>query len=45
MSYTPEQFERAATHDALWNATQTELLTRGVIHGYYWMYWGKKIIE
>ena len=44
-TYTREQFERAATHDALWNATQTELLTRGVIHGYYRMYWGKKIME
>ena len=43
--YTPLQFETAATHDALWNATQTELLTRGTIHGYYRMYWGKKIIE
>jgi deoxyribodipyrimidine photo-lyase len=44
-AYTREQFERAQTHDALWNATQTELLTRGTIHGYYRMYWGKKIIE
>jgi deoxyribodipyrimidine photo-lyase len=44
-AYSREQFERAATHDALWNATQTELLTCGVIHGYYRMYWGKKIIE
>ncbi|MDP9113154.1 MAG: deoxyribodipyrimidine photo-lyase, partial [Acidobacteriota bacterium] len=43
--YTREQFERAATHDVLWNATQTELLARGVIHGYYRMYWGKKITE
>ena len=43
--YTPEQFERAQTHDALWNAAQTELLTRGIIHGYYRMYWGKKMIE
>jgi len=43
--YTPAQFERAATHDELWNATQRELLTRGTIHGYYRMYWGKKIIE
>ncbi|MEO8050623.1 MAG: deoxyribodipyrimidine photo-lyase [Acidobacteriota bacterium] len=43
--YTREQFERAETRDALWNATQTELLTRGVIHGYYRMYWGKKIME
>jgi deoxyribodipyrimidine photo-lyase len=43
--YTREQFERAETYDALWNATQRELLRRGVIHGYYRMYWGKKIIE
>ncbi len=43
--YTAEQFEHADTHDALWNATQQELLVRGTIHGYYRMYWGKKIIE
>ncbi len=43
--YTGEQFEHAATHDQLWNAAQRELLSSGVIHGYYRMYWGKKIIE
>jgi deoxyribodipyrimidine photo-lyase len=43
--YTPEQFEKAETHDPLWNAAQRELLLRGTIHGYYRMYWGKKIIE
>ncbi len=43
--YTPEQFEAATTHDELWNAAQRELLLRGTIHGYYRMYWGKKIIE
>ena len=43
--YTCKQFEQAATHDALWNATQRELLRDGVIQGYYRMYWGKKIIE
>jgi deoxyribodipyrimidine photo-lyase len=43
--YTQDQFESAATHDALWNATQKEMLLRGKIHGYYRMYWGKKIIE
>jgi deoxyribodipyrimidine photo-lyase len=43
--YAREQFERAATYDNLWNATQTELLLRGKIHGYYRMYWGKKILE
>jgi deoxyribodipyrimidine photo-lyase len=43
--YTPGQLLRAETHDPLWNATQKELLIRGIIHGYYRMYWGKKIIE
>jgi deoxyribodipyrimidine photo-lyase len=44
-TYTPEQLERAETGDALWNACQKELLIRGTIHGYYRMYWGKKIME
>jgi deoxyribodipyrimidine photo-lyase len=43
--YTRDQFERAETHDALWNATQREMLRDGKIHGYYRMFWGKKIIE
>lgn len=43
--YTREQFEHAQTHDPLWNATQKEMLLRGKVHGYYRMYWGKKIIE
>jgi deoxyribodipyrimidine photo-lyase len=43
--YTRQQFCDAQTHDALWNATQREMLLRGKIHGYYRMYWGKKIIE
>jgi deoxyribodipyrimidine photo-lyase len=43
--YSPQQFERAETHDELWNATQKEMLQRGKIQGYYRMYWGKKIIE
>ncbi|MEN3184945.1 MAG: hypothetical protein ABDK93_08145, partial [Atribacterota bacterium] len=33
------------THDPLWNAAQRELTTRGIIHGYVRMYWGKKILE
>lgn len=44
-TYSREQFEAAQTHDPLWNATQKELLLRGKIHGYYRMYWGKKIME
>ncbi len=43
--YSLEQFEAAQTHDPLWNACQHELLMTGKIHGYYRMYWGKKIIE
>ena len=43
--YTKEQFLNAQTHDPLWNACQQEMLLRGKIHGYYRMYWGKKIIE
>jgi deoxyribodipyrimidine photo-lyase len=43
--YSPEQFEHAETHDELWNACEKEMLLRGKIHGYYRMYWGKKIIE
>jgi deoxyribodipyrimidine photo-lyase len=45
VSYQYEQFERAETYDALWNATQKEMVLRGKIQGYYRMYWGKKIIE
>lgn len=43
--YSREELEKAATHDDIWNATQKELLLRGKMHGYYRMYWGKKIIE
>ncbi len=43
--YKREQFELAQTHDDIWNAAQTEMRWRGKIHGYYRMYWGKKIIE
>jgi deoxyribodipyrimidine photo-lyase len=43
--YGRKHFEEAGTHDDLWNAAQKELLLRGSIHGYYRMYWGKKIIE
>jgi len=43
--YGRAEFDGAATHDDLWNATQKELILRGKIHGYYRMYWGKKIVE
>jgi deoxyribodipyrimidine photo-lyase len=43
--YSFEKLERAETHDALWNAAQTQLLREGRIHNYLRMLWGKKIIE
>ncbi len=43
--YSREQLIQAQTEDRLWNATQKEMVLRGKIHGYYRMYWGKKIIE
>ncbi len=43
--YTLEDFEAASTHDPYWNAAQRELSTRGKMHGYMRMYWGKKILE
>jgi deoxyribodipyrimidine photo-lyase len=43
--YTTEQLEQAETYDDLWNATQKEMMLRGKIHGYYRMYWGKKVLE
>ena len=45
-TFTPSrQFERAKTHDPLWNAAQTQLIREGRIHNYLRMLWGKKIIE
>ncbi len=43
--YDRDQLEACQTYDPLWNATQRELLIRGTMHGYYRMYWGKKIVE
>jgi len=43
--YTLQQFELAKTHDPLWNAAQTQLVTEGRMHNYLRMLWGKKILE
>jgi deoxyribodipyrimidine photo-lyase len=43
--YTLEEFERADTHDSLWNAAQMQLIREGRIHNYLRMLWGKKILE
>jgi deoxyribodipyrimidine photo-lyase len=44
-TYTLEEFERAETHDPLWNAAQRQLVREGRIHNYLRMLWGKKILE
>jgi len=43
--YTLPQFDRAETHDRLWNAAQRQLVREGLIHNYLRMLWGKKILE
>jgi deoxyribodipyrimidine photo-lyase len=43
--YTRAQFEKAQTHDELWNAAQLEMVQTGKMHGYMRMYWAKKILE
>ncbi len=43
--YDLDQFERAATHDELWNAAQRQLRREGIMHNYLRMLWGKKILH
>jgi deoxyribodipyrimidine photo-lyase len=43
--YGLEQFERAETHDELWNAAQNQLRVEGRIQNYLRMLWGKKILH
>lgn len=43
--YTTEEFERATTHDDIWNAAQIQMVKTGKMHGYMRMYWAKKILE
>jgi deoxyribodipyrimidine photo-lyase len=43
--YSKREFEKANTHDELWNAAQTEMVNKGKMHGYMRMYWAKKILE
>ncbi|GJM20747.1 MAG: deoxyribodipyrimidine photo-lyase [Planctomycetota bacterium] len=43
-TYELDQFERAETHDEVWNAAQRQLLRSGVIHNYLRMYWGKMVL-
>lgn len=43
--YTLEQFDRAETHDPVWNAAQRQIVREGRMHNYLRMLWGKKILQ
>lgn len=43
--YDLDAFEKADTHDPLWNAAQLEMVRTGKMHNYMRMYWAKKILE
>ncbi len=43
--YSVEALDKAATHDAIWNAAMRQLKRDGWFHGYMRMLWGKKILE
>lgn len=44
MTYDVAAFERGATHDALWNACQAQLVATGRLPGYLRMVWAKSIL-
>lgn len=44
-NYSLEEFEKAKTHDDLWNAAQLEMVSTGKMYGYLRMYWAKKMLE
>lgn len=43
--YGQDELEEAKTHDPLWNAAQSQMVSSGYMHGYMRMYWAKKILE
>jgi deoxyribodipyrimidine photo-lyase len=43
--YSLKKFDKANTHDNLWNAAQNEMVFKGKMHSYMRMYWAKKILE
>lgn len=42
--YALEQFEKAQTHDALWNACQKMVVEKGYLYSYLRMYWAKMVL-
>ena len=45
VTYSLEDLAQSKTHDPVWNAAQTQLREKGIIHNYLRMLWGKKIYE
>lgn len=43
-TYTLEKFEKAETHDDLWNFCQMKIVTDGYLHSYLRMYWSKMVL-
>jgi deoxyribodipyrimidine photo-lyase len=43
--YSLEEFDRAETHDPVWNAAQRQIVREGRMHNYLRMLWGKKILQ
>ena len=43
-TYTLEKFEKAETHDDLWNFCQMKVVTDGYLHSYLRMYWAKMVL-
>jgi len=43
--YDLAELAAAQTHDAVWNAAQTQLVREGVMHNYLRMLWAKKVLE
>lgn len=42
--YSLEVLENAETEDEYWNAAQRQMLSRGKMHNYMRMYWGKRVL-
>jgi len=43
--YGRDALEAADTHDPIWNAAMTEMLTRGYLNNHLRMYWAKRILD
>ncbi len=44
-TYNLSQLENGETHEELWNACQSDLVSGHKLHGFLRMYWAKKILE